>query len=201
MLANAVDCRQRMCGKLQLVDLAGSERIGKMDASQPERLKETMAINKSLSALGDVLSALGTKAAHIPFRNSKLTYALQDSLCPGAKVLMLLALSPAPASVKESVNTLSFGMRMRSVELGTAQVYVDATNGMFADIKTDGSPIRRSPLKQAGTPLQSPRSPGLSPITKDAGSAHHVRPSRGSRMYAKSPVSSPMKAAAHRGRS
>jgi hypothetical protein len=58
---------------------------------------------------------------------------LQDSLCPGAKVLMLLALSPAPASVKESINTLNFGLRMRSVEFGTAQVRITTINSCQSD--------------------------------------------------------------------
>jgi len=65
--------------KLHLVDLAGSERIAKSEATG-DRLKEAQHINKSLSALGDVMAALGTKKAHIPYRNSKLTTVLQDSL-------------------------------------------------------------------------------------------------------------------------
>lgn len=71
------------------MDLAGSERAWKSGA-QGERLKEAQSINKSLLALGEVIQALRAKQAHVPFRNSKLTYLLQDSLGKGSKTVMLV---------------------------------------------------------------------------------------------------------------
>ena len=75
-------------GTLSLVDLAGSERLDRSGASGG-RLKETVAINKSLSALTDVFVAIGNKQSHVPFRNSKLTYLLQPALSGDGKTLMV----------------------------------------------------------------------------------------------------------------
>jgi hypothetical protein len=84
-------------GKLSLVDLAGSERVGKTGATK-DRLKEAKSINKSLSALGDVISALSKGAQFVPYRNNKLTMLLSDGLGGNAKTLMFVNLSPADVS-------------------------------------------------------------------------------------------------------
>lgn len=76
-------------GKLNLVDLAGSERVSKSGA-EGERLKEAQNINRSLLALGDVIQALRGRQTYIPFRNSRLTYLLQDSLGKGNKTAMVV---------------------------------------------------------------------------------------------------------------
>lgn len=80
-------------GKLNLVDLAGSERVWKSGA-EGERLKEAQNINRSLLALGDVIQALRARQTHIPFRNSRLTYLLQDSLGKGSKTAMVVQVRP-----------------------------------------------------------------------------------------------------------
>ncbi|GBG30645.1 Kinesin, putative [Hondaea fermentalgiana] len=107
-------------GKLVLVDLAGSERLAKSGVKGVQ-LKEAQAINKSLSCLGDVISALESKAAHVPFRNSKLTTLLQDSLGKDNKALMILQVSPTTFNVQESTCSLNFAARVRQCELGKAK--------------------------------------------------------------------------------
>jgi len=111
---------QRMSGALNLVDLAGSERLARSGASG-ERLKETQAINKSLSALGDVISALGARDSHVPYRNSKLTFLLQNSLSGAGKALMLCNVSPTVNDAPESLCTLRFAAKVNATEIGTAR--------------------------------------------------------------------------------
>nr|QWT43334.1 kinesin-like protein KIN14E [Citrullus lanatus] len=110
--------------KLWLVDLAGSERIAKVEV-QGERLKETQNINRSLSALGDVISALATKSPHVPFRNSKLTHLLQDSLGGDSKTLMFVQISPNENDLNETLCSLNFASRVRGIELGPAKRQLD----------------------------------------------------------------------------
>ncbi|XP_074649983.1 uncharacterized protein LOC141905115 [Tubulanus polymorphus] len=118
-------------GKLSLVDLAGSERVAKTEAS-PEQLKEANSINKSLSALGDVISALSSEQSFIPYRNNKLTMLMQDSLGGNAKTLMFVNISPADYNADETVISLTYASR---VKLITNDASKNADNKEIARLK------------------------------------------------------------------
>ncbi|XP_051812782.1 kinesin-like protein KIFC3 isoform X2 [Acanthochromis polyacanthus] len=115
-------------GKLNLVDLAGSERVWKSGA-EGERLKEAQNINRSLLALGDVIQALRARQTHIPFRNSRLTYLLQDSLGKGSKTVMVVQVSALESNVGETLCSLKFAQRVCKVELGPAARKIEAGGG------------------------------------------------------------------------
>ncbi|KAK4427663.1 Kinesin-like protein KIN-14S [Sesamum alatum] len=117
---------QRTRSQLWLVDLAGSERVGRIEV-EGDRLKESQFINKSLSALGDVISALASKTSHVPYRNSKLTHMLQSSLGGDCKTLMFVQISPNAADLGETLCSLNFASRVRGVEHGPARRQTDHT--------------------------------------------------------------------------
>ncbi|XP_042516391.1 kinesin-like protein KIN-14U isoform X2 [Macadamia integrifolia] len=100
--------------KLWMVDLGGSERLLKTGAAG-QTLDEGKAINLSLSALADVIAALKRKLRHIPYRNSKLTQILKDSLGDGSKALMLVHISPCEEDVGETTSSLNFARRVRAI--------------------------------------------------------------------------------------
>merc|ERR1712050_352792 len=114
-------------GKIHLIDLAGSENVGKSGVTG-QGMKEAQNINKSLSALGDVIASLVAKTPHTPYRNSKLTMMLKDSLGGDAKTLMIVQASPAQTNVTETLSSLNFASRARNVELGKAKRNVKAAD-------------------------------------------------------------------------
>uniref|UniRef100_A0A673YXA5 Kinesin family member 7 n=1 Tax=Salmo trutta TaxID=8032 RepID=A0A673YXA5_SALTR len=107
-----------LSSKFHFVDLAGSERILRT-GNTGERLKESIQINSGLLALGNVIGALGDpkrRGTHIPYRDSKITRILKDSLGGNAKTLMIACISPSSADFDESLNTLNYGKRARNIQ-------------------------------------------------------------------------------------
>lgn len=103
-------------GKLHLVDLAGSEKVSKTGSSG-ERLDEAKNINRSLSALGNVINALTDKKyTHVPYRDSKLTRVLQESLGGNAKTSLIITCSPSNYNEQETISTLRFGQRAKKIK-------------------------------------------------------------------------------------
>ncbi|GAA6044957.1 hypothetical protein NBRC10513_004783 [Rhodotorula toruloides] len=104
--------------KFRFVDLAGSERL-KRTAATGDRAKEAVSINAGLSALGNVISALGDptkKATHVPYRDSKLTRLLQDSLGGNARTMMVACVSPTEFNLQETLSTLKYANRARNIK-------------------------------------------------------------------------------------
>uniref|UniRef100_A0A182PUF0 Kinesin-like protein n=1 Tax=Anopheles epiroticus TaxID=199890 RepID=A0A182PUF0_9DIPT len=102
-------------GKLNLIDLAGSERQSKTGATA-ERLKEASKINRALSSLGNVISALAEKSPHVPYRDSKLTRLLQDSLGGNSKTIMIANIGPSEFNYNETLTTLRYAHRAKTIE-------------------------------------------------------------------------------------
>lgn len=141
-------------GKLNLVDLAGSERVNKSGA-QGQAMKEAQNINKSLSALGDVIQARGAKQAHVPFRNSTLTYLLQDSLSQDSKTLMFVCISPVLYNSEESFCSLNFASRVRAVELGKAAKNISAGGAVTVQRGQAFGNTKSSSSKRSGDNLSN----------------------------------------------
>jgi len=112
--ATAKESDQVIYGKITLCDLAGSERVKKSEVSG-EALKEAIEINKSLTALGDVIEALSKGSKNVPYRNHKLTMLMQDSLGGSAKTLMFVNCSPASSNSEETLTSLKWATRAKQV--------------------------------------------------------------------------------------
>ncbi|XP_078097446.1 kinesin-like protein kif7 [Mustelus asterias] len=132
---------QVITSKFHLVDLAGSERIVKT-GNTGERLKESIQINSGLLALGNVISALGDpkrKSSHIPYRDSKITRILKDSLGGNAKTLMIACISPSSFNFDENLNSLNYAKRAQNIKnraVINCKKEQDRTNDLELQIKT-----------------------------------------------------------------
>lgn len=108
------ETQETLRGKILLIDLGGSERLKKSEVTGP-RKKEAIEINKSLSALGDVIEAVTRKQRQVPYRNNKLTQFMRDSLGGTAKTLMFVNCSPVMSNISESILSLKFSSRAKRV--------------------------------------------------------------------------------------
>ncbi|KAG8447252.1 hypothetical protein GDO86_014642 [Hymenochirus boettgeri] len=136
-------------GKLNLVDLAGSERQTKTGA-QGERLKEATKINLSLSALGNVISALvDGKSTHIPYRDSKLTRLLQDSLGGNAKTVMVANIGPASYNVEETLTTLRYSNRAKNIK-NKPRVNEDPKDALLREFQEEIARLKAQLEKRVG---------------------------------------------------
>ena len=129
-------------GKLHLVDLAGSERQAKTGATG-QRLKEATKINLSLSTLGNVISSLvDGKSTHIPYRNSKLTRLLQDSLGGNSKTAMIANIGPADYNFDESISTLRYANRAKNIK-NKAKINEDPKDALLRQFQKEIEELRK----------------------------------------------------------
>uniref|UniRef100_H2Z1R5 Kinesin-like protein n=1 Tax=Ciona savignyi TaxID=51511 RepID=H2Z1R5_CIOSA len=137
------------CSKFHLVDLAGSERA-KRTKAKGDRLQEGIKINAGLLALGNVINALGEDHPHIPYRVSKLTRLLQDSLGGNSLTVMIACASPADSNVEETLNTLRYADRARKIK-NKAIVNRDPQKAEMATLRKEVQQLRLKLLQTQGT--------------------------------------------------
>ena len=186
--------------KLHFVDLAGSERA-KRTGAEGERLKEGIQINRGLLALGNVINALCEKLSHVPYRDSKLTRLLQDSLGGNSKTLMIANVSPSDADLEETLNTLKYANRARQIKnkpivaqdpteakISQLQATIDALTARLAHYEAGGAPLAPPPSHRPPPPARPRRRGGRgapppmraarTPARGDGGEARRRAPRR-----------------------
>ncbi|RLN93243.1 hypothetical protein BBJ28_00005900 [Nothophytophthora sp. Chile5] len=159
---DAEDETKSLFAKINLVDLAGSERAASTGA-QGDRLREGANINKSLSALGNVINALveasrAGKKVFIPYRNSKLTRVLQESLGGNSLCSMLATLSPANINFSETLSTLKYASRAKSIKVNAKK---NEASSQISQLNEEIAALKQKLQEQVGTTL------GLDPKEKD----------------------------------
>ena len=180
-------------GKLNLVDLAGSERQSKTGASGV-RFKEATKINLSLSALGNVISALVEgKGKHIPYRDSKLTRLLQDSLGGNTKTVMIACISPADNNYDETLSTLRYANRAKNIK-NKPKINEDPKDALLKQYQDEIKKLKemlKNNSNNNGIPSSSIPSPSIPPpsssvvVTKEVIVEKKVNDSKLSKKYAK----------------
>ncbi|KAI8972272.1 P-loop containing nucleoside triphosphate hydrolase protein, partial [Pilobolus umbonatus] len=158
--------------KFHFVDLAGSERL-KRTAAEGDRRKEGININAGLLALGNVISALGDpskKSTHIPYRDSKLTRLLQDSLGGSAMTLMIACVSPAETNLSETLNTLQYANRARNIKNKIEK------NEMEEWMSTDNVEILRTTIAKLKAELRKSKQEVKSEFSDDLSSGSSPNP-------------------------
>ncbi|KAK0161865.1 hypothetical protein PV327_008270 [Microctonus hyperodae] len=161
-------------GKLHLVDLAGSERQSKTKATGI-RLREATKINLSLSTLGNVISALvDGQSSHVPYRNSKLTRLLQDSLGGNSKTLMCANISPADSNYDETISTLRYANRAKNIK-NRARINEDPKDALLRQFQDEIEQLRKQ-LDENGAEISE--SDGDSEESNENGESRRERKSR-----------------------
>ena len=156
-------------GKLNIVDLAGSERQSKTGATG-ERLKEATKINLSLSTLCHVISSLtDPKCTYIPYRDSKLTRILQDSLGGNTKTVMIAALGPADYNIDESMSTLRYASRAKHIQ-NKPRINEDPKDAMIREFHDEITRLREQLAQLSGGKLNMNNPAGM-PVDPNTGEA------------------------------
>ncbi|XP_078332438.1 kinesin-like protein KIF27 isoform X4 [Crassostrea virginica] len=155
-MPSSKDITHTMFGKFHFVDLAGSERAHRT-GNVGDRFKESVHINSGLLALGNVISALGDpkkKATHIPYRESKITRLLKDSLGGNAKTLMICCISPSSANFDESHNALKYANRAKNIK-NTPVVNRDVQSIRFEEMQSEIKALREELVRQRTSMLSN----------------------------------------------
>ncbi|ESP04090.1 hypothetical protein LOTGIDRAFT_136727, partial [Lottia gigantea] len=161
----AVNEFETLTAKFHFVDLAGSERLKRTGATG-DRAKEGISINCGLLALGNVISALGDKAkkgSHVPYRDSKLTRLLQDSLGGNSRTLMIACISPSDRDFMETLNTLKYANRARNIK-NKVMANQDKASKQMAILRADIIALQQE-LREYKTGQRAVNSEGVETIT------------------------------------